>query len=432
MEHAMRVLWVGHFPPFPPKGGASQRSFNMLKEVARFSQVDFVALAPKSRVLSYYSIYEDGLRDIERNLARYCHEVELVEYGLKSRKFNKIVQAAKSLFTLSPYDEISLRSSEFAQRVDALLATNHYDIIYLDTLGLCQYLPSGVREKVILNHHNIESDMLSRRSQLAGGALLKRYFASQATKTVRLERRVTKQVSVNLVCSSLDKQRLAQISSCKVEVVPNGVDTHYFNRKEPYAPDKVKGSIFAGGLDWYPNAAAVEFIVQEIVPVLGGSSQGYPITICGKGSNKSLERAASNSPNVVAAGFVPDIRTYLESAALYLCPINDGGGTKLKVLDALAMGVPLIASSTACEGIEVQEGVHVVYAETPRDYQEAIDQLMSSPRKRVEMSEHGRMLIEKQYSYGVIGKRIEAIFHSLADVGAGAQSQVDVAGRDYA
>lgn len=409
MASKPKILWLGHFAPYPPKGGAMQRAFNMLKESAKFSEIDLVALLPRSKVVSYYQDYEAGRKEIQLGLEPYCNEITLIPHGLATRKSNKYFYGLLSLFSHKPYDELVLHSSQFKGVVNRLLNENNYDLVYVDTIGLFRFIRTGGKPR-ILNHHNIESAMLERRADNSTGMLAK-YLYWQARKTAKLESKVCAETSLNLVCSSMDKEKLLNVVKCDMAVIPNGVDADYFTRKSPYNSADVSGCIFAGGLDWYPNSKAVDFIVDKLLPELEKhESEGLPITICGKGRHSGLLKAAGLSSSVIAAGFVDDIRVNLESAALYVCPISDGGGTKLKVLDALAMGVPLIAHPIACEGINVTPGKDVIFAETPEEYADAIADLMSNPGLREAMSTAGQELIQKEYTYAAIGKEMRNHF----------------------
>lgn len=409
MSKMPKVLWVSHFAPYPPKGGAMQRAFNMLKECSGFADIDFVSLLPTSKVNAYFFDYDAGLTEIERNLKPFCRSLSLIEHGASSRMTNKVLNAAATLLSEDPYDVVALRSTRFTALVNKMLSEEAYDIIYVDTIGLCPALPSD-RKSMVLNHHNIESQMLTRRADLAKGAM-KLFLKWQAAKTQSLEQKYCGKYAVNLTCSDLDSQRLAQMVDCRPVTIPNGVDLSYFTRNKPYRHDKTKGAIFAGGLDWYPNAAAIDFIIEQMEPELTRRGLDIPVTIYGKGRHKRLEGASARDDNqIIKGGFVDDIRTPMEQARMYVCPITDGGGTKLKVLDALAMGIPLIANPIACEGIDVVDGTHVILAQTPQEFVHAMARLDEDPELCRAMSEAGTALISEKYSYQSIGQQLRLAF----------------------
>ncbi|MEX1216425.1 glycosyltransferase family 4 protein [Saccharospirillum sp.] len=385
----------------------------MLKQFAEFADVDLVTLLPRSKVRAYYSDFHTGHEEIRDALSSYVNKYIAIPHGLNVRKLNKYLLGVKSLFNKTPYDVLALNSVGFKRAVHRAISSQNYDAIYVDTVGLCGLLES-VDCPVIVNHHNIESQMLERRAENSSG-LLQKYFRWQAVKTRKWEEYWCNRVSMNFVCSELDSRRLQGYIHRRIEVIPNGVDIEYFKRSSEYSTSDVAGCIFAGGLEWYPNAKAVDFIVNSLEPVFDEKIAGGPIVICGKGWHKGLSDLSKKSKKVRAAGFVDDIRIPMEKAALYICPISDGGGTKLKVLDALAMGIPLIAHPIACEGIDVVEGRHVVYASTTDDYIKEIEFLMSNPSKRRSMSKAGIELIEGMYSYSNIGRKLKNVIGVLTE-----------------
>lgn len=412
MTRKLDVLWVSHFAPYPPKGGAMQRSYNMLKECSSFSNIHFVSLMPRSKINAFYKDYSKGISEVSSALKEICTSVELVEHGRDSRKFNKLVKGLRTAISRSPYDAVALANREFKNLLSTL-EKHEFDLVYVDTVGLLPQLPFSDLP-FIINHHNIESEMLSRRS-LNESLPLSLFFKWQSRKTRVLEQHFVSKAKVNFVCSDLDGSKLRDLSPCETLTVPNGVDLTYFKRRHPYDSSVCDGAIFAGGLDWYPNKSAVTFIVEEVHPLLIERQLNIELKICGKGEHSVLARAAKQNKLINAMGFVDDIRIQLEKARYYLCPITDGGGTKLKVLDALAMGVPLIANPIACEGIDVIDGEHVLYARTAEEFVSAIEKLDKDPCLASRLSKNGMALIESKYEYSAIGLKIEKAFRQAVN-----------------
>jgi len=405
-----KVLWLSHFAPYPPKGGAEQRSYNMLAELGRGTDLTFVGLAHSSRVKAYYTDFDTGVVAIEAAFREFCTDVRLVKHGHLNRKMNRIFTAFKSLLLFRPYDYVYLQSALFQKQIDTVLAENQFDVIHVDSIGLWQFLNSkDLSAKLILNHHNIESAMLARRAENAD-APLSFYLKWQAHQLASIEREACKRAALNIVCSELDASRLRELHSVdNVEVVPNGVDLAYFTRSQPYAPLS-KHLLFVGGLDWYPNRDAATFIATKLWPLLKKAMPDITCSIVGRGTITALDELAASDPNFKAPGFADDIRPVFESATIFVCPIRDGGGTKLKVLDAMAMGVPLVAHPVACEGINVEDGQTVRFAESAEDFCSAIVQLLEQPEVLSRMSSDERELIEKNFSYESIGAEIRRMY----------------------
>ena len=409
-----KVLWASHFAPYPPKGGALQRSFNLIKQLSEEFDVTLISLVQESKVISFYGDYNVGLRDIRENLAKYCSKVILVEHGgrVNSRGLMKIINSIKSLVLNVPYDVGWLKTKKYSKALQ-LLKVDEFDLVHIDTVGLYQYFENLDIPKV-LNHHNVESSMLFRRSEHSSW-LLGLYYKYQGTILGLYEEKAIRSCELNIVCSELDKHRLKKVHMKAVEVVENGVDLEYFTRKESYLsiqPEVVK-MIFIGGLGWYPNKKAMIFFAKEIWPRVEKRIPNITMTVIGRGALKILDDLSRSGSKIEHLGFIDDIRKYMEDATIYVCPIYDGGGTKLKMLDAMAMGIPIVAHPVACEGIDVVDGKHVLCATTPDEFYLRIRELVHNAKLRSTLSKNGRNLVEEKYSYDIIGMKLRRFYSEL-------------------
>ncbi|MDX2503323.1 MAG: glycosyltransferase family 4 protein [Gammaproteobacteria bacterium] len=175
---------------------------------------------------------------------------------------------------------------------------------------------------------------------------------------------------------------------------------------------KKNSLIFIGRLNWYPNTAAVRFIAHKIWPALKAVMPGVNIDIIGANPPDDLLMLAGKDSNFQVHGFVNDIHAFLNEAAVYLCPITDGGGTKLKILDALSMNKAIVAHPIACEGIGVTNGKNVMFAESVDEYVAVIKQLFNDKDLRKSIGGEARLLIEEEYSYAKIGKKLSDLYTS--------------------
>ncbi len=390
-----------------------QRSYNMIKELNKDFEITLVCLAQYSKIISYYGDFDEGLGDIIKGLSNVSSRLVMIRHGRLSRKYNKIYQAIKSLINGLPYDVSWLHSKELKHFLDSEVSCKRYDLIHFDTVGLWQYAVD-LKPPVILNHHNIESEMLSRRAGNASG-LIKKYLQLQAVKLLEYESSAASSANLNITCSSNDSEKLKARGINNTSVLENGVDLDYFTRKAAYpCGNSLRPSlIFVGGLEWYPNRQAMLYFSKEVWPLLSSSIEGISMTIIGRGTIKEIDDISIGDDNFNHLGFVDDVRPYIEQAMIYVCPIMDGGGTRLKVLDALAMGVPLVAHPIACEGIDVEDGVNVLFAETPEEYVQKIKELVNNPSLRSSLSKNGRKLIENNYSYSILGEKARQLYHSV-------------------
>lgn len=403
-----KILWLSHLVPYPPKGGVQQRSYNLIKEVAKYHDVTLLAFNQKAIISDNHTLAE-----AKRHFSHFCERVDFFSIVSDASRFQKLLLLAKGLITTSSYNMAWLKSEEYSLAVSKALGGMKYDVIHVDTISLAYHLPTDNKVPVVLNHHNIESTMLQRRSENEKNLLKKLYFFQEYKKLEKSEKKICKKVSLNVTCSDLDSQRLQKIvGEANCLAVPNGVDLHYFNTLDT---QRKKGHlIFAGGLSWYPNADAMRYFIEKIWPLLMERIPRVHMTIIGKNPPDWLTTYAAKYENLRVTGFVDDVRPYLSEAYIYVCPIRDGGGTKLKVLDALAMGIPLVADPIACEGIDVSDGETVLLAETPMDYVDKIDLLLSDDTLCQTLSHNSRELIISKYSFESLGKKLSKAYVELS------------------
>ena len=391
-----------------------QRSYNMLKELSKSCSITLISLGTYSKITNFYQNFDEGVSQVKNSLSEICQDVVIVPHGKYSRRKNKIINGFKSLFRPEPYDVAILENKEFFLAVKKAVSEKEYDLIHIDTVGLWQYI-NGIDLPTILNHHNVESQMLFRRAKNSKFPL-NIYFSNQAVKLRKIENKACHTVSANVTCSQLDSDRLSQIGVKTAHVIPNGVDTDYFFRQRNYPCPKLSEEcklLFVGGLEWYPNAQAVSYLLEHVWPKLNKQVADISLSVVGRGKHDKLEKYASENKRIFAPGFVDDVRPIMEEASIYVCPIKDGGGTKLKILDALAMGIPIVADPIACEGIDVVNGEHVLFASTGEEYIEAIKTLNNNVELRKKISQNAQRLIAEKYSYKKVGENIREIYEKV-------------------
>ncbi len=417
----MKVLWLSHLLPYPPKGGVLQRSHHLIRQAALRHEVHLVALSQRGQHPA-----PEQVREAVRELARFCARVRSFPIVSDRSRWHWAALAALTFVRATPYDVNWLDSPALWSHLAALAASESFDLIHIDTIGLMPYARLFAGVPVVLNHHNIESQMMWRRSEREPAQWKRLYFRREASKLEVLERAVCPGVAVNLVVSELDASRLREVAArARISVVDNGVDIHYF---EPRIHDGglAGGLVFAGGMNWYPNREAVLFLIGEIWPALLADRPDRRVTILGQSPPDELV-AAARDPRVMVPGFVPDVRPYIGAASIYICPIRDGGGTRLKVLDALAMAKPLVATGLAVEGLGLEEEVHYLRAETPAEYVRQIRRLEADVALRERLARAGRALVERRYAWEVIGGKLETAYREAVQWRPGGLMQASLA-----
>ena len=245
------------------------------------------------------------------------------------------------------------------------------------------------------------------RSEDHPGIARRLHLRREARMLACAERRFASRAQINLVVSERDAELLGKVvPGVAARVVANGVDTDYF------APRRARGHgdgglVFAGGMDWYPNRDAARFFATELLPALLGDRPERRAAWIGREPPPEV-LAAARDARLVAPGFVDDVRPWLDAASIYLCPIRDGGGTRLKILDALAMAKPLVATALAVEGLGLAEERHYLRAESPAAFVQQVTRLETDAALRRRLAEAGRRLVEERFAWPIVGCALES------------------------
>lgn len=402
-----KILWLSHFLPYPPKGGNLQRSYNLLKELSKYNDVTVLAFNQKAICPTDAQIQE-GID----HLSQFCRIAAVYPIASDCTRMDKYLLLIKSLLPWKTYTIEWLNSRAYADHLANLLQMEEFDLLHVDTISLFPLIKNPQNYTIALTHHNIESQMLKRRAANETHLLKKCLYAWEAAKLERAEKRICPQVALNITCSSLDSIRLEMIApGIKCIDIPNGVDLNYFH---PIAETRLEKSlVFAGGLTWYPNLAAMSFFLKSVWPKLQQEIPDITMTVIGRSPPAWMLAMQEQYPKLKVTGFVDDVRPYIDSACIYICPINDGGGTKLKILDALAMGKAIIAHPIACEGIEVENHTTVVFAQTPEEYITEIKALLLNSDKIQRMEQAAFNLAKEKYDFVKLGEKLNEAYVAL-------------------
>lgn len=410
-RRSLRILWLSQLVPYPPKGGVLQRSYNLLRETARYHEIDLLAFNQRALMRAYYPSEGEGIADAERALAPLTRRMRFVDTPCDRLRGGKHLLALGSLVTRDPYTVNWQKSPGFARLCRDWARSGDYDLVHFDTIGLAQYrgLFAGIPRT--LGHHNVESHLLGRRAEHAQGPM-QWYLGQEARRLARYEHAACRDFSLNITCSELDRTRLQEVApGCVTAVVPNGVDLEYFT---PTGMPEQQRVVFAGMLNWAPNRRAVEYIADEIWPRLKARRPGVKVDIVGPNPPEAALARARRDRDFVVHGFVDDVRPYLEAASVYLCPIRDGGGTKLKLLDAFAMGKAVVADAIACEGLDVEAGRHVLLVDSPDAYVDWTERLLDDAGLRHDIGRRAARFVQTRYSFAAIGRSLAELFEQTA------------------
>lgn len=400
-----RLLWLSHFAPYPATGhGALQRTHHLLAQAARRYETHLVALAPAGSFPS-----DAAWHDAERALQAMTASARVFALPDDFARARTAVRLARAAVTRPTYWEHLFEHADAAAHVRTLLREAPFDVAHLDTVFLCGYVRLLDRTPFVLNHHNVESHLLGRRTDRMRGPA-RAFFGRQARATVEIEREFGSRAASNLVVSDLDGERLQEIAPrARVDTIPNGVDVTFF-APDAAQPVQPRSLVWAGGMDWFPNADAIEWFATALWPALAADDPERTAVIIGRHPPARAVSLAAADPRVQVLGFVDDVRPHVRRAATYICPIRVGGGTRLKVLDALALGRPLVATRIGVEGIGLVDGVHYLEANDVSETVAQVRRVEADARLAARLAEAGRAFVLAHYSWDGIGERLVRVY----------------------
>lgn len=403
----MNILWISHNVPYPPKTGVLQRNYNLVREAAKHANIYLVAILQENILPVDYDLDE-----AERELGKLCKQIDVIRLPAETSRFAFYSLAIKSLFTKDPMSVNCVKSAEMRKTIRQLSSEIHFDIVHFDTIGLATYRNDVGNSARILNHHNIESHLLDRRTEVENNPLKRFYYGLEARKLAQYEAEVCAEFDINFTVSELDKERLLEIApGTKADVIANGVDVDYFMPQDNTIEE---GSlIMVSGMNWYPNRDAVIYMQEQIWPLITSAYPNVSWVVVGSSPPQQLIDLAETDSRITITGFVDDVRPYIDKAHVYLCPMRDGGGTRLKILDALSMAKPIVATTMAYEGIHVTKDENALFADTPEEFVKQIGRLLENKDLCQQIGSNGRQFVIDNFSWKVIGEKLGNIYHKI-------------------
>lgn len=393
----MKILMVS--PNLPSlTGGANTRNYHILKALMREHTVSLLAFANEAETREWNE---------QSELADMAQIVQVIPHIMNVQ--HKRWQQLLNLFSGRSF-LFDLHYSEGVQdALDVLLAQERYDAVVFESVFMAGYrVPSDVN--IIIDQHNIEHEIPLRTCLREKYSLRKLYSWREYRSVKRIERDYCRRADLILAVSERDCQVLQELlPEQAIEVVPNGVDmdAFYTDILDEEQPEQV---VFTGTMDYYPNIHAALHFAQYCWPLVRERIPTATWQIVGKNPPMEVQRLA-DIPGVTVTGRVPDVRSYLAASAVAIAPVYIGSGTRLKILEALAMRKAVVSTSIGCEGLPVVNGKDLLIADEPEAFAEAVVRLLQHPPVRATLGARGRALVEAGYSWERSG---ETLLHILA------------------
>lgn len=407
-----RLLFLAQVVPHPPDGGVKIRTHHVLRLLSREFEIDALCFHRRST--------RQGAGDLEESVAALHELADSVEAFAIPQERSRTRFAwdhLRSVIRRRPYTVYSYESKSYLARLREMAGSGAHDIVHVDSLDLSRYLPELPDVPVVCAHHNVESELLRRRGESADFPPTGAYLNLQADLLAREEARWCPEVDLNVTVSDRDRRTLEErIPDAEYLVVPNGVDTDAFRPAAPDAAGSESGIVFVGGCTWFPNRDALEHFASDVLPLVRERHPDVAVRWVGR-ADEETRREYRREHGIEMTGYVDDIRPHVHRSACYVVPIRVGGGTRLKILDAWAMGKAVVSTSQGCEGLEARDGENILVRDSADAFAAAVDRVLTDVDLRERLGRSARETAEEIYSWEVIGEEMTGAYRRLAATG---------------
>ena len=394
----MKILFLSPTVPFPLTDGGRIRVFNLLKQIAAKSDVTLLAL-------------ETQPTDAEgvAGLQQLGVQVHLIPNApmLPRVSFSTLVNAflKQQPITVARYDLPAYR-----QKFRELIASENFDLVHYEMFHTAQFrtetdLPS------VLSQQNVDSAIWRRLCGETTNPFYKFAYWTQQLAFQRYERVLSPRFDAVTCTSDIDADVFQRYCAADtLEIIPNGVDVAHY--QPDFTSEASAHLIYIGSMDWYPNEDAVAFFADEVLPSIQDKVPDVKFSIVGGNPSARVQKLAERE-GVVVTGRVPEIKPYFAEATVFVVPLRIGSGTRLKILEALAMGKAIVSTTVGAEGLDLKDGEEIFIADEPAIFAGAVTRLLTDASLRRRIGENGRARVEQDYDWRSIGEKLHTLYESL-------------------
>lgn len=412
----MRILFLTPQLPYPPHQGTTIRNYNLIANLAPRHEI---------HLLSFVRSHDEIARTTP--LHQHCESIE----GIPAPRRSPL----KRLFSLflSPLPDMALRlpSAEFQAKLSATLRRVPFDVVQIEGIEMAPHWMdcriSNIQYPIsIFDDHNAEY-VLQQRAFETDIRQPRRWIAAlysliQWKKLSRYEAMICRLADRVVAVSEADKAALQRlVPGLEITVVPNGVDTEFYNDQFSMINDQSNfghwdldighcSLVFTGKMDFRPNVDAVLWFYREVLPLVRREVPDAHFYIVGQSPHRRVLRLAED-PAVTVTGYVDDVRPYIAGACVYVVPLRIGGGTRLKVLEALAMSKAVVSTSLGCEGFAgLESGRELSVADTPAEFAQRVIELLDDASRRERLGRAARCFVEERYDWRLVVPKLEQVY----------------------
>jgi len=395
----MKILWVNTNFMHPTTKGGQIRTLEMLRHLHRRHEIHYVALANPAQP-------EGPARASEYSSKSYPFTYKVPDKG--SAGF--WVELMRGLVSPIPVAVQRFHPPGMREYLERLISEEDFDKAVVDHLAPTSYFP--YLDRAVFFQHNVETVIWRRRAQHSANALSRWYNGIQARRMYEYEGRVSRAAGQIVAVSETDAREMRELFHVKqIAVIPTGVNVEYFERPEGAAEGKTD-LVFVGSMDWMPNVDGVVWFAREVLPVIRRRKPDCSLTIAGRLAPPEVVRLAEEDGRIQVTGTVPDIRPYLWGAALSIVPLRIGGGTRLKIYESMAAGVPVVSTRVGAEGLSVHPPEDIRIGDSAEGFAQCCLDLLGDERERQQVAIAAREMVASRYTWEQVSRCFDEVLET--------------------
>lgn len=386
----MKILVFDEWLPWPLESGKKIRSYNLMSRIAKYHQIIYLAYVR--------SPDEDYKIEIFNN---WCYKVIPVNDVRREKwKIPFYFDVVKNIFSKMPFSTQYHITEEYVCAIKEAIDREKPDLVHCEWSNLApcyQYFP---KLPTVISSHNIESDIWKRWYAASNNLLYKLIAKQQAERIETLEKFWYPKADVCISVSEQDKQVIESYGANAV-VVENGVDIDYYSKYEYNGYDE-NCLVFTASFDTFSNQNGVEYFINEIYPIIKRSNSKIKLYLVGKEPTQKIKKYGERDSSIIITGSVPDVRPFIAKASVCVVPLRIGGGSRLKILEALAMKKPVVSTTIGAEGLSVNNGIDILLADEPHVFAENVLKVLGSSTARDAQVDAGYSLVKRNYDWNIL------------------------------
>lgn len=399
MSKRRKILFLAHLFPLPMDSGGKIKSYYTLKTLSEHHEVS---------VISYIRNEEELSR--LRELGSLCDRISTVP--LQRSKMRQVSDAARSMLLGKSFIVSRDYRAEMQSIIDSEIEKFKPHIVHIDHLQMAQFVKFGNYYRTVLDHHNVESMIVKRVGESPGKLPVRLYSRIEWPKLQHYELNVCRQADMVITVSEEDKSILMGLRSdlANIEAVPIGVDVDFFGsaQREMTANEILS----VATMYWPPNVDSMHYFCSDILPLIWERKPDATINIAGQKPVSSIIELGVD-PRIRVTGYVSDSRELAKNCGVFVVPLRSGSGVRVKILNAMAMGLPIVSTSIGAEGLDVVSGEHLIIADTPADFAEAVLNVLSDADMAENLGKSARELVREKYSWQTVGQKLLSAYEKL-------------------